>query len=101
ANERIALSHRQGDLIAWPVEIVQTHRDGRPRSDTARDSNVNLIQGRIARGLAEVENLRCPAPNRDLGRNYRSVDQAGSIDFERLTRSGRIVGRDQMMGRGV
>ena len=80
------------NFVARPIKVIQAHWDGRSRRNTVRHANVDLVQPRESGSVAKNQYLGRPAADSDLRGNHTLGNQAGAIDFQDLSDSGRIVG---------
>src|ERR1051325_7936837 len=64
------------DFIAWTVDISQAHRDRGSRRHAGRNADVDLIQCRISRRLAEPQHVRHAAADGDVRRDDTVVYQS-------------------------
>src|SRR5262249_55376061 len=86
--------HSDGNFIARTAEVIQSHSNSTARYNAARHTHVNLVQSNEPRSFPEPQNLSHAPPDRDLRRDNASVNQAGAIDFQGLSRNGGVVRRD-------
>src|SRR5713101_1411946 len=100
--------HADSDFIAWPADVGQTHWDGEPRRNAARNPKVHLFQARAAISriaeygrVAKKQNLGEPAAHGYLRRDHTAVSQARRIHCQNLSGNGRVAGRREQSCRGV
>src|ERR1041385_9419493 len=90
-------AHGDGDVVTRPIEIAQADWYCRSWPNTARHSDVHLVQTRESRCTAKIQDLSYPTVNRHLRWDYTPINEAGAADFQGLAINSRVGRRYGLM----
>src|SRR5262249_44958929 len=93
----LTLLHTHCDFVTRAAHVHQAHGNRLSGNNPNRNSDVHLVKPRRSWGFTEKQNLGALAADDYSRRDHTPVRQAGQVDFQEFSSTGRIARRNNLM----